>query len=156
MKKFLLAVLILVMTVACAAEGAYGMIAADATLETVTAAFGAPAEKDEYLLCDDTLLSFWESGRLQAKIRDCENIAEVAAVTESSFDAVLKLKQGAPVDKVISELGEGNEIMLITLADEDNAGVRKVLAWKHADGEVLEALFELDGGEWVLFAITVI
>ena len=43
--------------------------------------------------------------------------------------------------------------MKINLADEENAGVRRVLVWKTEAGNVVQALFELDDNEWVLFAI---
>ena len=48
---------------------------------------------------------------------------------------------------------EGLEIMRINLADEENAGQRRVFVWKTNDGTVVQALFELDDNEWVLFAI---
>ena len=156
MKKFLVMILVLLLAACCAAEGVYDALEMTATRETVASGFGKLTENGEYFEIGDALVSFWESGRLQAKIRAFENAADAAALTGRSFDAVLKLKQGAPVDKLISDLGEGTEIMMINLADEDKSGVRKVLAWKHEDGTVLEALLEMDSGEWVLFALTVI
>ena len=53
----------------------------------------------------------------------------------------------------IDELGAGTELMRMNLSDEDDAGLRKLLAWKNPSGGVLEALFEQDDGEWILFAI---
>ena len=58
------------------------------------------------------------------------------------------------IDDVTSAFGaEGLEIMKINLADEDDAGVRRVLVWKTEKNVVVQALFELDDNEWVLFAI---
>ena len=153
MKKLILVLLMLAFSV-CVADSAYEAIQMDDTFDTVTARYGELIPAEEYLIADDAILCFYESGRLQAKGRVYESILDAASETVGSFAEVKKLKQGAPLEKLLAILGDGNEIMYINIADEENSGARRVLAWKNSDGNVLEALVERDNGGWILFAIT--
>ena len=123
------------------------------TYEDVNARYGEGITFGDYLNYGDALLAFYESGRLQAKGLYYEDIREVAAMTEGDFALVRDFKQGTELKELTAILGEGREIMCMNLADEDDAGQRRLYAWKDAEGNVLEALVELDDGEWLLFAI---
>lgn len=153
MKRIVLFLAAALLAMMCAAEGVYDTIGMGFTMEDF-APFGALVPVEGYYCVDDALVSFYESGRLNAKCRLFNDVADVAAETDGAFDLVRKLKQGASLDRVTEILGEGAEIMVINIADEDNPGMRKVLAWKDKQGGVLEALFEMDNGGWVLFALT--
>lgn len=111
--------------------------------------------EDGYFLYENEILcAFYESGRIQAKARAFENAGDIAPVANIPLDRLSSYKQGMTIEKVTEAFGaEGLEIMKINLADEENAGVRRVLVWKTEAGNVVQALFELDDNEWVLFAI---
>lgn len=114
----------------------------------------AETEEGYFLYENEILCAFYESGRLQAKVRAFESAGDIAPVASISLNKLSSYKQGMTIEKVIEAFGnEGLEIMKINLADEENAGVRRVLVWKTEAGNVVQALFELDDNEWVLFAI---
>jgi hypothetical protein len=123
--------------------------------EELDAAFALTETEDGYFLLEnEVLLSFYESGRLEAKTRFFENAADVSPIANIPLDKIAKYKQGMTIDEVTEAFAaEGLEIMRINLADEENAGQRRVFVWKTNDGTVVQALFELDDNEWVLFAI---
>lgn len=126
------------------------------SLKTELDALYESAETDEgyFLFENEVLIAFYESGRLQAKIRVFENISDIAPVSNLPMDKLSSYKQGMTIDEVTEAFGkEGLEIMKINLADEDGAAVRRVLVWKTETGSIVQALFELDDNEWVLFAI---
>lgn len=111
-------------------------------------------EENYFLYENEVMCVFYESGRLQAKLRAFESVLDVAPVADIPLDKLPSYKQGMKIDEVTGAFGcEGFEIMKINLADEDDAGVRRVLVWKTETGVHVQALFELDDNEWVLFAI---
>ena len=142
-------------TPAEAITGLYEQIEMSAVKEDLEAKFTLTETEDGYfLLEDEVLLAFYESGRLQAKTRRFENAADVAPAADIPLDAISKYKQGMTIEEVTEAFGaEGLEIMRINLADEEDAGLRRVLVWKTDENVVVQALFELDDNEWVLFAI---
>ena len=117
--------------------------------------YGCIETEEGYFLYENEILcAFYESGRLQAKSRAFENAGEIAPTANIPLTKLSSYKQGMTIEKVTEAFGcEGLEIMKINLADEENAGVRRVLVWKTEAGNVVQALFELDDNEWVLFAI---
>ncbi len=165
MKKIICAVLfvLLVSVFACAEEatpaeapaGLYDAIGMDAVKETLDGQYEMVGTEDGYyLLENEVLLAFYDSGRIYAKARVFESAADVAPTANLPLDKLSSYKQGMTIDEVTSAFGaEGLEIMKINLADEENAGVRRVLVWKTEADVVVQALFELDDNEWVLFAI---
>lgn len=139
-------------------EGGYESIQMSDSLAALCAAHG-PLTPDENGMVDlgEVLCRFYESGRLWGKVRAFENIGEVAMRVEGDFAAARKLHMGESLASVQALLGgEGTEIARLNLSDEENSGVQLVLAWQNGQGEVLEALFEQDDGEWVLFAVAAI
>lgn len=158
MKRILAFVLCLVLLAASAfAEDtdAYGVIQMEDTLETVSQKLEKRGEtEDGYADFGGVLCAFFESGRLRAKIRAFDDVRDVAARADGDFEAAKKLKKGALLESVTSLMGgEGAEIMRINLSDEETSGVQIVLAWVNSASTVMEALFELDDGEWTLFAV---
>jgi len=153
MKRLIILVFTALFFCVCGAEGVYDALDMSLSRDSVEALYPQLTPEGVYFRVDDALLCFFESGRLQAKCRAFENVADIAAETDASFDSVLGLKQGAKLERLTGVLGEGTEIMLISIADEENPGSRMVLAWRDASGRVLEALFETDNGSWVLFAL---
>ena len=158
MKRLLaLAVCLALIAVCAAAEetDAYSLIEMTDTFETISEKLGAPAANDgEYADFGGVLCAFFDSGRLQAKMRGFDDVRSVAAPTNGDFAAAKRLKKGALLADVSAILGgEGEEIMRVNLSDEETSGVQTVLAWVNADSQVMEALFELDDGEWTLFAV---
>lgn len=133
-------------------EGEYEKIELQSTRQQLEAELSLE-DMGEYLLCGDALLAFYESGRLRAKFLYYEALNDVAPLAEAGFDKARRLKQGASIDALTQLLGQGRELMLMNISDEDNAGVRRLLCWKDALGNVLEALFEQEDGKWVLFAL---
>lgn len=118
------------------------------------------ARLDEPLLTEDgyydfggALVAAYESGRLRGKILAFDDIAAVAAPSQADFTQAHSLRQGASIESVEELMGgSGREIAMLRLSDEENAGSRRVLAWANEAGDAMEALFELDDGQWVLFA----
>lgn len=133
----------------------YEQIEMSAVKEELEVEFTLTETEDSYFLLEnEVLLAFYESGRLQAKARFFENAADVAPAANIPLDKIAKYKQGMTIEKVTKAFGtEGLEIMKINLADEENAGLRRVLVWKTNENAVVQALFELDDNDWVLFAI---
>lgn len=165
MKKIIcvLVAVLLISVFACAEETTpaeapddlYSVIEMDAVKETLSGQYDmAETEGGYFLLENEVLLAFYESGRLYAKARVFESAADIAPTANIPFNKLSSYKQGMTIDEVTSAFGaEGFEIMKINLADEDNAGVRRVLVWKNEENAVVQALFELDDNKWVLFAI---
>ena len=154
MKKFV-CILLLLSALVCCAENEYIQIEMNETLTEIEAIFGEGTPTEEgYYVFGDCLCAFYESGRLQSKTVYFEDIRQALIPGEYDFEFAEDLKQGASITVLTDKLGEGTEIMQINLSDEDNPGVRKVLAWRDMNGNVLEALLELDDGEWTLFAIS--
>lgn len=159
-KRLWAALLLALLLLSAFAEGGklpdksiYDEILMSDTLETITEKYGEGTATDGYLLFGDALCSFFESGRLQAKSRCYTDIREVAALTQGSFNDVTGFTQGTEESELIAYLGEGEEVLVMNLSDEDEAGLRKLIAWRNENNAVLEALFELDDGKWVLFAL---
>ena len=154
MKKLLCAELCCALLLSFAAgESAYEQIEMASTLEEITLLFGEGEPVGEYLAFGDALCAFYESGRLTAKSLSYEDVREKAAMTQADFAKVRDFREGALLSNLTDILGPGTEILRMNLSDEDNAGQRILLAWQNESGGVLEALFELDAGEWILFAI---
>lgn len=165
MKKIMgvLLLVLLISVFACAEEATpaeapedlYDAIEMSDTREMLEARFELNETEDGYFILENqVLLAFFEGGRLQAKARVFENAGEIAPAAAVPLDKLPSYKQGKPIDEVTEAFGaEGFEIMKINLADEDNAGLRRVLVWKSETGAVVQALFELDDNRWVLFAI---
>ena len=160
MKKTLALIVMLaaVLSLICCAEetpSAYESIEMSFFKEDVIALFGEGTSDGEYMVLNgEVACAFYESGRLMAKSLVFENIAEVAQEAEIPLEKIRKLKQGTHFDEVKALMGaDGTEIMRINLSDEDNAGVRRVMAWQNAGKVSVQALFELDDGEWLLFTI---
>lgn len=111
--------------------------------------------QDGYFLYDGGVLcAFYESGRLWAKARAFDSAEEIAPEADIPLEKLSSYKQGMLISEVENAFGApGLEIMKINLADEDDSGVRRVLVWKTEEGNVVQALFELDDNEWKLFAI---
>ena len=131
----------------------YETVAMSDTLETITESLGEGEAVDDFIKYGDALLVFYESGRLNAKGLYFDDVRDVAPMAQGNFALVRDFKQGTGLSEITALLGQGKEIMARTLADEDDAGLRKLYAWQDANGHVLEALVELDDGEWVLFAL---
>ncbi len=133
----------------------YEQIEMSAVKEEIDLLFEKEETEDGFFVYGgEALCAFYESGRLQAKARVFENVADLAPIANIPLDKISGYKQGMTIDDVTSAFGaEGLEIMKINLADEDDAGVRRVLVWKTEKNVVVQALFELDDNEWVLFAI---
>lgn len=138
-----------------AAKDLYSGIEMNVLMENLSDLYEIRETEDGYFLVNgEVLLAFYESGRLQAKARTFENVSDIAPIAQIPLSELSGYKQGMPVQEVISAFGaEGLEIMRINLADEDDAGLRRVLVWKTQENKVVQALFELDDNEWVLFAI---
>ena len=159
MKKLLswvlCAVLIASLFAFCEELPMYERIEMNDTLETLTERYGGPVlTEDGYADFGGVLCAFFESGRLRAKIVSFDAISEAASFTDSDFSGARNLKKGAPEEEVNALFGgAGAEIMRINLSDEENSGVQRVDAWVNADGNAVQALFELEDGKWVLFAI---
>ena len=159
MKKLLswvlCAVLIASLFAFCEEIPMYERIEMDDTLETLTERYGEPVlTEDGYADFGGALCAFFESGRLRAKIVSFETLSEVAQVSDADFSKAKGLKKGASEEEVNALFGgAGAEIMRINLSDEENSGVQRVDAWINADGNAVQALFELDDGKWVLFAV---
>ena len=155
MKKVLCVVIALMLLVCTAlAETGYDEIDMKDTRETLISRYGEPAYTEEgYADFGGVLCAFYESGRLQAKLMNFDDVVDVAALTEYDFAQAKKLRSGESIENVLVLMGgEGTEIARINLSDEDTSGVQRVLAWKNAKGNAMEMLFELDDGHWVLFA----
>lgn len=133
----------------------YEQIEMSAVKDELDQAFECVQTEDGYILYENEVLcAFYESGRLMAKARAFENAADIAPVAGVPLEKLSSYKQGMTIEEVTDAFGaEGLEIMKINLADEDDAGVRRVLVWKTEANVVVQALFELDDNEWVLFAI---
>lgn len=133
----------------------YDQIEMSAVKEEIDLLFEKEETEDGFFLYGgEVLCAFYESGRLQAKARVFENVADLAPTANIPLDKISGYKQGMTIDNVTSAFGaEGLEIMKINLADEENAGVRRVFVWKTEENVVVQALFELDDNEWKLFAI---
>lgn len=142
-------------TPAEAANGLYEQIEMSAVREEIEKEFTLTETEDGYFLMEnEVLLAFYESGRLYAKARQFENAADIAPIANIPLEKIAGYKQGMTIEEVTEAFGaEGLEIMEINLADEENAGLRRVLVWKTEENVVVQALFELDDNEWVLFAI---
>ena len=157
MKRIICIITALVLTCAFALSedvtSVYETIQMSDTLNQIREKLGEGEEIDDFIRYGDVLLAFYESGRLQAKGLYFDDISEVAAKTQADFALVRKFKQGTPLSELTAILGEGKEIMTINLADEENANIRKLLAWQNEDGGILEALIELDDDEWLVFAL---
>jgi len=138
-----------------AMEEIYDRIEMSKTKAELDDAFECAETEDGYFLYENSVLcAFYESGRLQAKTRVFESICDAAPVADIPLSKLSSYKQGMTIDEVTEAFGaEGLEIMRINLADEENAGQRRVLAWQTDAGIAVQALFELDDNEWVLFAI---
>ena len=134
---------------------AYEQIEMSMTLEDVSLLLGEGRAEGDYLVfAESVICAFYESGRLQAKAMAYESLSEISPETSASTESLKSLKQGKTMEEVTAVLGaEGAEIMSINLSDEEDAGVRRVLAWHYAAGGGVQALFEEDEGEWKLFAI---
>ena len=148
----LLFILCLLLSFAVFGEGTYERIDMNMTRAELDALF-AGCEEGEYVAYGDALCAFYESGRLKAKMRRFEDVRGLAPLTEGSFDRVRGLKYGTRIDELSELLGEGLEIMLMNLSDDEESGCRKLLCWQDSSGSVMEALFELDDGKWILFAL---
>lgn len=133
----------------------YERIEMDDTLETLVEKFGEPVWTQEgYADFGGALCAFFESGRLRAKIVPFEAFQEVAQFSKVDFSGAKGLKKGASEAEVNALFGgAGAEIMRINLSDEENSGVQRVDAWANEEGSAMQALFELDDGAWILFAI---
>lgn len=159
MKKLLswvlCAVLIASLFAYCEEIPMYERIEMKDTLETLIGKLGEPVWTQEgYADFGGALCAFFESGRLRAKIVSFETLSEVAQVSDADFSKAKGLKKGAPEEEVNALFGGAcAEIMRINLSDEENSGVQRVDAWVNADGNAVQALFELEDGKWVLFAI---
>ena len=136
-----------------ALQSVYAQINMSDTQGTLTEKFGEGTPKDGLILFGDVLCVFFESGRLRAKSLSYDDIHAVAQPTGGDLSSVRALKQGTFEDELTMLLGSGREILCMNLSDEEDAGLRKLLAWKNEKGTVLEALLELDDGKWILFAI---
>ena len=134
-------------------ESIYARIEMSDNLEIIQARFGEGIKEGDYYLFGDALTAFFDSGRIRAKSLAYDDIHTVAALTTADFALVRDFKQGTAQDQLFKFLGKGREIMTINLSDKDNAGVRTLYAWKNEAGGILEALFELDGVDWILFAL---
>ena len=156
MKKLtaLLAVVMLLCAAWAETDADYGRVEMTDTLETVVQKLNEPAWTQEgYADFGGVLCAFYESGRLQAKAVKFDDIHAVAMATEVDFAPVRKLRQGTSIESVREIMGsEGTEIVRINPSDEENSGVMCVLAWKKEDGSVMQTLFEMEDGKWVLFA----
>ena len=155
MKRIFSLVLCALLLAASAETDAYRAIDMTDTRETLAQRLGTPEETAEgYADFGGVLCDFFESGRLRAKIRAFDDAKAIAARTDGDFAAAKKLKKGALLADVNAVMGgEGTEIMRINLSDEETSGVQMVLAWVSAQSNLMEALFELDDGEWTLFAV---
>ena len=154
MKRLVLALALLYALLGSRAlgEGEYEQIELHMTRQQLEAELSLE-DAGEYWLCGDALLAFYESGRLRAKFLNYESLDAVAPLSDAGFDEARKLRQGASIETLTQLLGPGLELMLMNISDEDNAGVRRLLCWKDASGNVLEALLEQEDGQWVLFAL---
>ncbi len=154
MKRNFAALILLcaLLSFASSGEGTYERIEMDMTRAELDALF-AGSEEGEYVAYGDALCAFYENGRLMAKSRRFDDVRKLAPLTEASFDRVRALKYGTRIDVLRELLGEGLEIMLLNLSDEEGSGRRRLLCWQDAAGSVMEALFELDDGKWILFAL---
>jgi len=121
----------------------------------ITALLGEGIHEGDYVIFSgEAACAFYESGRLRAKAVVFDAITDIAPTAEIPLDNLRKLRQGAHIDEITTLFGcEGLEIMKINLSDEEESGVRRVLAWQTEEKISVQALFELDDGEWVLFAI---
>lgn len=138
-----------------AATDAYDLIEMSFTQDEIIKLLGEGEPAGEYVLFSESVLcAFYESGRLQAKCRVFDKITDAAVLCELPLEKLPSLKQGMPIDEFVDLIGtDGAEIMRINLSDEENAGMRRVIAWQNADGASIQALFEMDDGEWILFAL---
>lgn len=134
---------------------AYDRIEMSFMKEEIVNLFGEGVREGEYeIFSGEVMCAFYESGRLMAKGLVYEAVCDIAPVADIPLESLKKLKQGAMISEITELFGcEGIEIMRINLSDEENAGVRLVLAWQNAEKITVQALFELDDGEWVLFAV---
>ena len=161
MKKRFLALLAVLLMLPCAIaetdapEDLYAIIEMTAVKAELDERYDCIETEDGYFLYEgEVLCAFYESGRLQAKTRVFENVGDIAPVADLPIEKLSSYKQGMTLAEVTGAFGEeGLEIMKTNLADEENSGVRLVLVWKTENGDVVQALFELDDNEWVLFAI---
>ncbi len=157
-KAMLLSLLILLFACAAAhceeAPSVYDDISMTELLPELIARLGEPAlTEDGYYDFGGALVSAYESGRLKGKILAFDDVADVAAVSQADFTQAHSLRQGASLESVEALMGvPGREIARLRLSDEENAGSRLVLAWVNDAGDAMETLFELDDGQWVLFA----
>ena len=135
-------------------KSVYAALEMDETLASLTQKYGEGIPDGEYLIFGDALCAFYEkSGRLRAKSLIYDDIREVAALAQADFSLVRDFKQGRELQDLIDILDDGTEVLVMKLSDEDKAGTRKLICWKNESGGVLEALFELDSGKWILFAL---
>lgn len=132
----------------------YEAIDMASTREALEAEFAEYSYEGEYMLIEGSALcAFYENGRLRAKSRAFESIRELASLCPNDVTLAKQLKQGAPLEDLERLLGcAGAEFMRINVTDAQDSGVQRLLAWQNANGLTLEALFELDDGEWRLLA----
>lgn len=162
MKRICKALLVSLLLLAFACAGVHGEeavsvyddISMSERLSELSARLGEPTlTEDGYYDFGGALVAAYESGRLKGKILVFDNVTDVAAPSQADFTQAQALRQGASIESVEALMGgPGREIARLRLSDEENAGSRLVLAWANEAGDVMEALFELDDNQWVLFA----
>ncbi len=162
MKRICKALLVSLLLLAFACAGAHGEeavsvyddIAMTELLPELIARLGEPRRTEEgYLDFGGALVAVYESGRLKGKILAFDDVTDAAAPSQADFTQAQSLRQGASIESVEALMGgPGREIARLRLSDEESAGSRLVLAWANEAGDVMEALFELDDNQWVLFA----
>ena len=165
MKRMVLLVLVMLVYLAASGENAatpseavsaYDRIEMSMTKDEIAHLFDGVYDQDgEYIVFGgEVMCVFFESGRLQAKAKVFEDARDIAPVCAIPVKELSSYKQGMLISEVAEAFGsEGIEIMKINLADEDNAGVRRVFVWKTETNDCVQALFELDDNMWKLFAI---
>ncbi len=161
-KKYsaILLALMLALTCACALSeeerDAYSEVGMNETLKELTERYGEPApEGDLLVFADGFACTFFENGALRVKARVFTDVRDIASLSEADIKAKARsFKQGDSLEYVEAELGAaGAELMRVNISDAENSGVRRVLAWRDADGGALEMLFESEDGGWKLFYV---
>lgn len=157
-KALLLTLMLLVFACAAAlgeeAISAYDDISMNESLSELVARLGEPLlTEDGYYDFGGALVAAYESGRLKGKVLAFDDVIAVAAPSQADFTQAQSLRQGASIESVEALMGgPGREIARLRLSDEESSGFRLVLAWANEAGDAMEALFELDDNQWVLFA----